>query len=205
MSATEADQPRSRASAEPPFGFWRRSYAMLVKEFIQLRRDRVSFAMIVMIPVMQLLLFGYRHQHHAAPSADGGADPGGQRSGALGAEGAGEYQLLPLHPRSAQRRRIRRSPAVRQGAVRGRDPARFRARGAARRQAGAAGRRRRDRSGRGRLCARLARHGGADRARARPPHRRSGLDCRSRSGRMPATTRPRNRGSTSCRAWSAPS
>jgi ABC-2 type transport system permease protein len=44
---------------EMPFGFWRRSYAMLVKEFIQLRRDRVSFAMIVMVPVMQLLLFGY--------------------------------------------------------------------------------------------------------------------------------------------------
>jgi ABC-2 type transport system permease protein len=44
---------------EPSFGFWRRSYAMVVKEFIQLRRDRVSFAMIVMIPVMQLLLFGY--------------------------------------------------------------------------------------------------------------------------------------------------
>lgn len=49
----------SRDSSEPPFGFWRRSYAMVVKEFIQLRRDRVSFAMIVMIPVMQLLLFGY--------------------------------------------------------------------------------------------------------------------------------------------------
>ncbi|MEH6952711.1 ABC transporter permease (plasmid) [Nitrobacter sp. NHB1] len=47
------------AEREMPFGFWRRSYAMLVKEFIQLRRDRVSFAMIVMIPVMQLLLFGY--------------------------------------------------------------------------------------------------------------------------------------------------
>jgi ABC-2 type transport system permease protein len=44
---------------EPSFGFWRRSYAMLVKEFIQLKRDRVSFAMIVMIPVMQLLLFGF--------------------------------------------------------------------------------------------------------------------------------------------------
>jgi ABC-2 type transport system permease protein len=40
-------------------GFWRRAKAMLVKEFIQLRRDRVSFAMIVMIPVMQLVLFGY--------------------------------------------------------------------------------------------------------------------------------------------------
>src|SRR5438309_2410232 len=44
---------------EPRFGFWRRSVAMVVKEFIQLKRDRVSFAMIVMIPLMQLLLFGY--------------------------------------------------------------------------------------------------------------------------------------------------
>src|SRR5256885_12453069 len=58
MSTTEAVHPANEAR-EPGFGFWRRSYAMLVKEFIQLRRDRVSFAMIVMIPVMQLLLFGY--------------------------------------------------------------------------------------------------------------------------------------------------
>ncbi len=49
----------SLESKEPRFGFWRRSYAMVIKEFIQLRRDRVSFAMIVMLPVMQLLLFGY--------------------------------------------------------------------------------------------------------------------------------------------------
>jgi ABC-2 type transport system permease protein len=57
MSVTDrSEQGRER---EPSFGFWRRSFAMLVKEFIQLRRDRVSFAMIVMIPVMQLLLFGY--------------------------------------------------------------------------------------------------------------------------------------------------
>ena len=32
---------------------------MLLKEFIQLRRDRVSFAMIIMIPLVQLMLFGY--------------------------------------------------------------------------------------------------------------------------------------------------
>ena len=32
---------------------------MLVKEFIQLKRDRVSFAMIIMIPLVQLMLFGY--------------------------------------------------------------------------------------------------------------------------------------------------
>ena len=30
-----------------------------MKEFIQLRRDRVTFAMIVGIPLIQLLLFGY--------------------------------------------------------------------------------------------------------------------------------------------------
>jgi ABC-2 type transport system permease protein len=40
-------------------GFLRRTWAMLIKEFIQLKRDRVSFAMIVMIPLVQLLLFGY--------------------------------------------------------------------------------------------------------------------------------------------------
>jgi ABC-2 type transport system permease protein len=55
-----ADTPRGRSEIpEPRFGFWQRSFAMTVKEFIQLRRDRVSFAMIVMIPVMQLLLFGF--------------------------------------------------------------------------------------------------------------------------------------------------
>ncbi len=40
-------------------GFWRRTFAMTTKEFIQLRRDRVSFAMIIMLPLMQLVLFGY--------------------------------------------------------------------------------------------------------------------------------------------------
>jgi ABC-2 type transport system permease protein len=49
-----ASGPRERGN-----GFLRRSYAMLVKEFIQLRRDRVSFAMIIIVPLMQLLLFGY--------------------------------------------------------------------------------------------------------------------------------------------------
>ena len=38
---------------------WARIRAMLIKEVIQLRRDRISFAMIVMVPLVQLLLFGY--------------------------------------------------------------------------------------------------------------------------------------------------
>ena len=58
MNAVEASG-QVRDTPERRFGFWRRSFAMLLKEVIQLRRDRVSFAMIVMLPVMQLLLFGY--------------------------------------------------------------------------------------------------------------------------------------------------
>jgi ABC-2 type transport system permease protein len=40
-------------------GFWRRVGAMMRKEFVQLRRDRVTFATIITIPIMQLVLFGY--------------------------------------------------------------------------------------------------------------------------------------------------
>jgi ABC-2 type transport system permease protein len=40
-------------------GFWRRVGAMILKEFIQLRRDRITFATIITIPLMQLVLFGY--------------------------------------------------------------------------------------------------------------------------------------------------
>jgi ABC-2 type transport system permease protein len=65
------DHPDPAHEIRERFGFWKRSYAMLVKEFIQLRRDRVSFAMIVMLPVMQLLLFGYaiNTTPHHLPSA----------------------------------------------------------------------------------------------------------------------------------------
>ncbi len=37
----------------------RRIYAIFSKELMQLKRDRMTFGMIVMIPLMQLLLFGY--------------------------------------------------------------------------------------------------------------------------------------------------
>ncbi|MGH8028935.1 MAG: ABC transporter permease, partial [Arenimonas sp.] len=38
---------------------WGRLQAVVVKELRQLRRDRITLGMIVGIPVMQLLLFGY--------------------------------------------------------------------------------------------------------------------------------------------------
>lgn len=37
----------------------RRIVAVLKKELLQLRRDRMTFAMVIMIPLIQLLLFGY--------------------------------------------------------------------------------------------------------------------------------------------------
>ncbi|MBX9812612.1 MAG: ABC transporter permease [Burkholderiales bacterium] len=36
-----------------------RLWAVMVKEFVQMRRDRLTFAMMVMIPIMQLILFGF--------------------------------------------------------------------------------------------------------------------------------------------------
>ncbi|HEY3815395.1 MAG TPA: ABC transporter permease [Caulobacteraceae bacterium] len=40
-------------------GFLSRTFAVMVKEFTQLRRDRLTYAMILVMPVVQLLLFGY--------------------------------------------------------------------------------------------------------------------------------------------------
>jgi ABC-2 type transport system permease protein len=38
---------------------WARLFAILVKEFRQIRRDRLTFAMMVGVPIIQLVLFGY--------------------------------------------------------------------------------------------------------------------------------------------------
>lgn len=61
------------------FGFsFRRFWAMVCKEFVQMRRDRVTFAMMLGIPIMQMILFGYainsdpKHLPTAVLSADQG-------------------------------------------------------------------------------------------------------------------------------------
>lgn len=54
----------------------RRFWAMVTKEFIQMRRDRLTFGMMVGIPLLQLILFGYainmnpKHLPTAVLSAD---------------------------------------------------------------------------------------------------------------------------------------
>jgi ABC-2 type transport system permease protein len=54
MSATV-----DRMDQERRGGFLRRAGAMLLKELLQLRRDRVTLATMITIPLMQLILFGY--------------------------------------------------------------------------------------------------------------------------------------------------
>jgi len=51
--------PAESEPKERGHGFIRRTWAMLIKEFVQLRRDRVSLGMIAVMPLMQLMLFGY--------------------------------------------------------------------------------------------------------------------------------------------------
>ena len=55
-----------------------RILAILVKEFIQLRRDRLTFGMIVGVPIMQLLLFGFaiNNDPKHLPAAVSISDPG---------------------------------------------------------------------------------------------------------------------------------
>ena len=58
---------------------WSRWVGIIVKEFIQLRRDRLTFGMIVGIPIIQLILFGFainsdpKHLPTAVLSADNSA------------------------------------------------------------------------------------------------------------------------------------
>ncbi len=55
-----------------------RLWAVVLKEFIQMKRDRATFGMMVGVPLMQLLLFGYainsdpRHLPTAVLAADQG-------------------------------------------------------------------------------------------------------------------------------------
>lgn len=42
-----------------PHFSWARLWAIILKEFIQMKRDRVTFGMIIGLPLIQLILFGY--------------------------------------------------------------------------------------------------------------------------------------------------
>jgi ABC-2 type transport system permease protein len=41
------------------FFSWQRLFAVIIKEFVQMKRDRLTFGMIIGIPLIQLILFGF--------------------------------------------------------------------------------------------------------------------------------------------------
>jgi len=68
---------RGGGQKSPRFSF-RRIGAVLGKEFIQMRRDRLTFALILGVPLMQLLLFGFaiNNDPKHLPTAVSISDPG---------------------------------------------------------------------------------------------------------------------------------
>ena len=95
-------------------GRFARIRAILVKEVIQMRRDRLTFAMIVGIPIIQLVLFGY------AINTDPKQLPTGIVDGRRGSGCArdrrrhAELRLLSTSPRpDRRRRRAKASPPAR--------------------------------------------------------------------------------------------
>jgi ABC-2 type transport system permease protein len=66
---------------------------ILIKEFIQLKRDRLTFGMIVGIPIIQLLIFGFaiNSDPKHLPTAVVMADPGPQARAYVAAMSNSEY------------------------------------------------------------------------------------------------------------------
>ena len=75
-----------------------RLWAIVVKEFLQLRRDRITFAMMVGIPLMQLVLFGFaiNTDPKRLPTVVLDADQSAySRSLSAGLENSGYFRVLP--------------------------------------------------------------------------------------------------------------
>ena len=123
-----------------------RIYAILVKEFIQMRRDRLTFALIVGVPFMQLLLFGFaiNNDPKHLPAAVAISDPGTFSNSivaALANSGYYDIRLATNSPAEAAP-----DAGGRQGLLRRRNSREFQPRPRARRRTELAGRSRRDRS-----------------------------------------------------------
>lgn len=75
-----------------------RSFAILLKEFVQMRRDRLTFAMIIGIPLLQVVLFGYaiNTDPHELPTAVVDYDRSEfTRSIVAGLSNTGYFALVP--------------------------------------------------------------------------------------------------------------
>jgi ABC-2 type transport system permease protein len=125
---------------------WARFSAVLLKEFVQMRRDRLTFAMIVGIPILQLALFGYAINTDPKALPDRDRCAGCQSVHAQPGERAAEHQYFrivdqfpakaeadralqrgdassPHHPADFSRPAAARGPAGPAGGCRCNDPA----------------------------------------------------------------------------------
>ena len=78
-----------------------RFLAVLTKEFVQMRRDRLTFAMMIGVPIMQLVLFGYaiNMDPKALPAAVVSADASPfSRSLVRALENTGYYRVVAMPP-----------------------------------------------------------------------------------------------------------
>ncbi len=86
-------------------GFWYRLLAMIYKEAKQLRRDRLTFAMMFGMPIMQLLLFGYaiNNDPKGLPTAVLSADNSAITRALVGAIGnTGYFDIVRLAANEAE-------------------------------------------------------------------------------------------------------
>ena len=85
------------------FSFARMS-AILIKEFVQMRRDRFTFSIMVMVPVMQLILFGFaiNTDPRALPTAVHIVDTGMYARSILSALRTSDYFDIRAEARSAE-------------------------------------------------------------------------------------------------------
>ena len=83
-------------------GFWRRLGAIITKEVRQLGRDRLTFAMMFGVPIMQLLLFGYAidTDPHNLPTAVIAADESTISRTILSALSSTGYMRFTHRPKS---------------------------------------------------------------------------------------------------------
>ncbi|HEX5093132.1 MAG TPA: ABC transporter permease [Burkholderiales bacterium] len=81
---------------------WSRWVGIIVKEFIQLKRDRLTFGMIIGVPVLQLILFGYaiNADPKRLPTAVLAADSGPYARSLVSAMQTSGYFRIDHHARS---------------------------------------------------------------------------------------------------------
>ena len=89
--------------------FWQRFVAILRKEFIQMRRDRATFAMMIGLPILQLVIFGYAINSNPKylPTAVLAADSGPLvRTLMAGMKNSPYFDFIEERPTAAKARRM---------------------------------------------------------------------------------------------------